>query len=68
MPYTLDTQDLEKLLSSDRYLFYENGGVYAIDSLPMNVINKKCFIVNTDPSYLAGKTLGSYIFPSKFTS
>jgi hypothetical protein len=59
----LSSTDLEKFLFSDRVLCYNSGGVFPINKLPHNSLNKKCFIVNSDPSYLPGKHWLAIFFP-----
>ena len=64
MTYTLSGTELEKLLNSDEYLFSEIGGVLPEDMLPKN-ISGKCYIVNSDPSYLPGEHWIAIYFPSQ---
>jgi len=64
MTYNLSTEDLEKFLFSDVLLYQNVEGVFAMDKLPMEKNSKKCFIVNTDPSFLPGKHWIAVFIPS----
>lgn len=64
MSFQLSTEDLEKFLSSDDLLHFNSGGVFPIDNLP-GKITKKCFIINSDPSYLPGTHWFAIFFPKK---
>ena len=63
MSFNLSSEDLEKFLYSDSLLFYNVGGVFPIDKLPNKKHSKKCFIINSDPSFLPGKHWIAVFFP-----
>lgn len=65
MSYNLSTEDLEKFLFNDTFLRHNAGGVFSVDTLPKKDISKKCFVINTDPSFLPGKHWVAVFFPSK---
>lgn len=64
MDFTLSSADLDKFLYSDILLYHNTGGVFSIDNLPRKKISKKCFIINTDPSFLPGKHWVAVFLPS----
>jgi hypothetical protein len=52
MDFSLSTRDLENFLCNDVMLCHNSGGVFAMDKLPQNKNDKKCFIINSEPSFL----------------
>jgi hypothetical protein len=65
MDFSLSTQDLENFLCNDVFLCHNSGGVFPIDKLPKEKTNKKCFIINSDPSFLPGEHWIAIFFPNK---
>lgn len=64
MSFNLSTEELEKFLYSDILLYHNTEGVFAIDKIPNKNKYKKCFIINSDPSFLPGQHWIAIFLPS----
>lgn len=64
MSFNLRTSDLEKYIYCDELLLYNSGGVFPMNKLPKEKNNKKCFIINSDPSFLPGEHWFAVFFPT----
>ena len=51
----MNTLELSNFMLNDKYIRQHYGGVFASNTLPILYKDKKVYIINTDPSHLAGE-------------